>query len=272
MSPSTIPRLYVVEIPGEGVPIVFLHGLAGTHRYWQALDPSPFPAGRRILLVDLLGFGDSPKPWGHYTVERHVAALRATLADWLGADAAMVLVGHSLGAVLALAYAAKQPQQVRGLMLMSLPCFRDESTARRWVNGIRGGWVYTHMLTTALICVLARRVLGPVLHHLLSDLPHVVIEDMRKHHFMASTSSLWNGIYRHNAAIDAEALPTTLPVICLHGDADDSAPLVNVQTLVGSLPGWRLLVLKGVDHQPWLRDLKTCQAALRELLERIGGY
>ncbi|MBL8511569.1 MAG: alpha/beta hydrolase [Betaproteobacteria bacterium] len=261
-----MPRLHIVEIAGEGVPIVFLHGLAGTHRYWQALEQTPFPPGRRIVLVDLLGFGDSPKPWSRYTVERHLQALQAALADRLGADAPVVLVGHSLGAVLALAYASRCPQQVRGLLLLSLPCFKNETAARRWVNSVRGGWVYTHMLTTALMCVLARRVLGPFLPHILSDLPHVVVEDMLKHHFMASTSSLWNGVYRHDVAADAHALPPTLPVIGVHGDKDSSAPFANIQELLATLPSWQLLVLTGVDHQPWLRDLKACQAALQRLL------
>ena len=73
-------------------------------------------------------FGDSPKPWCRYTVDRHLDALDAALAG----HRHMTLVGHSLGAVLAVAYAARHPAVVRRLVLLGLPYFGSQATAYRW--------------------------------------------------------------------------------------------------------------------------------------------
>jgi len=54
---------------------VLLHGLGGTHRYWTC-GPEPFGLlEHRTVLLDLLGFGESPKPWIRYSVERHVGVI-----------------------------------------------------------------------------------------------------------------------------------------------------------------------------------------------------
>ena len=77
---SSIP-LSASTVNGREPTLVFLHGLGGTRRYWTATS-TPIPAnGHETVLIDLLGFGDSPKPWFIYTVERHVEALHIALAE-----------------------------------------------------------------------------------------------------------------------------------------------------------------------------------------------
>ena len=77
---TSVERLHVVALStGSGAPIVFLHGIGGTHRYWlTGAEPPVFPR-HETLLVDLLGFGDSPQPWCRYTVDRHLDALNAEI-------------------------------------------------------------------------------------------------------------------------------------------------------------------------------------------------
>src|SRR3546814_3130534 len=64
-----------------------------------------------------------------------------------------VLVGHSLGAALALALAARHPDRVQALCLFSLPDYGSRAGAIEWFASQRGGWVYTNMLATALACL-----------------------------------------------------------------------------------------------------------------------
>jgi pimeloyl-ACP methyl ester carboxylesterase len=153
---------------------VLLHGLGGTHRYWTCGPVSFALSGHRTVLLDLLGFGESPKPWFRYSVERHVAALHASLAG----ERSVTLVGHSLGAALALAYAARYPSVVRRLVLISLPNFGGAEGAVAWFARQRGGWIYTNMWATALACILTRRVVGHLLPRLLRDIPREVAEDL----------------------------------------------------------------------------------------------
>ncbi|MDP2778124.1 MAG: alpha/beta hydrolase, partial [Anaerolineales bacterium] len=110
--------LHLIETGTDGPTLVFIPGLSGTTRYWQgrlgALEKK-----HRILLVDPLGFGDSPKPWSRYTVDRHVDALYEILKN----EKRFALIGHSMGTLLSIAYAARHPEQVERLVLLSVPFF-----------------------------------------------------------------------------------------------------------------------------------------------------
>lgn len=233
---------------------VLLHGLGGTHRYWNC-GPVLFAlSGHRTVLVDLLGFGESPRPWIRYSVERHVAALHACLAE----ERSMTLIGHSLGAALALAYAARYPLVVRRLVLISLPNFGGVARAVSWFSQQRAGWIYTNMWATALACVLSRRVVGRLLPRLLRDIPQEVAEDLVAHNMISSTSSLWEVIYRHDLRAEAEATAQILPVLMLHGSADLTAPLAEAEKLATGRERWEMHILRSVDHHPWLREPREC--------------
>lgn len=245
---------------------VLLHGLGGTHRYWTC-GPVPFAlSGHRTVLIDLLGFGESPKPWMRYSVERHVAALHASL----GGDRSLTLVGHSLGAALALAYAARYPLVVRRLVLISLPNFGGAEGAVAWFARQRGGWIYTNMWATALACILTRRVVGRLLPRLLRNIPREVAEDLVAHNMVSSTSSLWEALYRHDLRVEAEATAQILPVLMLHGSSDLTAPLDAAQALATARPMWAMRVLEGVDHHPWLRAPNDCLQHIEQWLSRVG--
>jgi pimeloyl-ACP methyl ester carboxylesterase len=242
--------------------VVFLHGIGGTHRYWTC-GPQPllFPE-KRTVLVDLLGFGDSPRPWCRYTLDRHLAALDRSLAG----EGGMTLVGHSLGAVLAVAYAARYPEAVRRLFLIGLPYFGSQRAAYAWFRRKPGGWLYTNMAATALTCLVTRRVAGRWLPSLLPDLPRAIAEDLVKHNLMSSTTSLWEVLYRHDLVPDVEALAPQLQVHCIHGTSDDTAPVDGLRALSAHRRNWMTTVLDGVDHHPWLRREALCRDELAQAL------
>jgi len=263
---STTEKLHVVELPGAGAPLVFLHGVGGTHRYWLAGPQLPVFPGHKTLLVDLLGFGDSPKPWCRYTVDRHLDALDTALAG----HRQITLVGHSMGAVLGVAYAARRPKLVRRLVLLGLPYFGSEARAYQWFRRAPGGWIYTNMVATALGCMFTRRVIGKLLPYLLRDIPRSIAEDLVKHNFLSSTTSMWEVLYRHNLALDALVLSANLPVYCLHGTRDSTAPVDGILRLANGRPNWRVELLDGVDHHPWLRRPERCREVITCALSDAG--
>lgn len=259
--------LYSVDVDGRPPAIVFLHGLGGTSRYWTATT-APLPLyGHRARLVDLLGFGASPKPWFVYTVDRHLDALQETLSDL----DEMIVVGHSMGAALAMSFAARQPGRVRGLCLIGIPHYRGIEGAARWFRLNPGGWVYTNMAAAMLACVVTRRVAGRLLPRLLRDLPRVVAEDLVRHHMVSSTTSLWQVLYRHDLAVDAAALGPRFPVSFVHGSADTTAPINGARALARTRPEWTFETLEGVDHHPWLRTPQRCAEIVAELVARIDA-
>ena len=97
---------------GSGTPLVLLPSLGEDGRGWLPVAER-LASGREVVVLDLLGFGGSPRPLSsHYTLEDHAAAVSGTLSD-LFADAPVTLVGQGFGATVALACAASSPGRVR---------------------------------------------------------------------------------------------------------------------------------------------------------------
>lgn len=101
--------------PGRGAPVVALPGL--TAPYMNFIGIAESLEGRLPLLAfDLRGRGDSDKPEGPYGMVQHARDVAAAMrAMGLGAS---VVVGHSMGAFVATALAAQDPELVAGLVLI----------------------------------------------------------------------------------------------------------------------------------------------------------
>jgi len=255
--------LYYVESGAHGPRVVFIPGLAGTTRYWQRYLVS-LERHCQVVRVDPLGFGHSPKPWTRYTVEQHLDALHRVLSRY----APFTLVGHSMGAVLSVAYAARNPGQVERLILLSLPYFGSKEQA---YQHFRSGpffdrWFLTNMALAAFACMITRRLFGRILPYMLRDMPREIVEDIAKHTWRSFTSSFWEVIYNHNLEQDANILDNRLPVLCLHGDLDQTAPLEGVQKLAEGRPNWNVRIFAGADHHPFLRLPHACLHAIETVL------
>lgn len=109
-------RLRVLEWPGERGTILALHGLTGYAETFLPLIPALNPP-YRVLSMDLRGRGESEQPADEraYGLQAHLRDIPAVL-ETLAPEGAL-LMGHSLGAMLALAVAAEHPHRVRGLIL-----------------------------------------------------------------------------------------------------------------------------------------------------------
>lgn len=120
-------RLHYVDWPGEGPPLLCLHGLTGNARVWDALAERLSPR-RRVVAVDLRGRGQSDKPPpGHYGLTAHVRDM-AALIPALGIGPAEV-VGHSMGAFIAALLASEHPELLARLVLVDGGGIGAEMTA-----------------------------------------------------------------------------------------------------------------------------------------------
>lgn len=117
------PLLPVKVDRGTGPVVVLLHGLGNNHKSWsyvlEQLDSSV-----RVIALDLLGFGDAPKPDVRYTPSDHAQAVIATL-DSLGVKDA-VFAGHSMGCIVAIEVAAQRPDLAAQLVLAGAPLYRRQ--------------------------------------------------------------------------------------------------------------------------------------------------
>jgi lipase len=100
--------------PSGPVRVLAIHGLTGHGQRWQRFAAEQLPE-IAVAAPDLLGHGRSSwaAPW---TIDANVAALSALLAEQ--ADAAVLVVGHSFGAAVALQLAATHPDLVAALVLL----------------------------------------------------------------------------------------------------------------------------------------------------------
>jgi len=111
---------------GEGDdPVVCLHGITAQHRAFNAAARHLGPS-RGLVGMDLRGRGDSDKPESGYGLEEHASDVVRVL-DHLGLESA-VLVGHSMGAFVALKTALMFPDRVRALVLLDGGWPRVESS------------------------------------------------------------------------------------------------------------------------------------------------
>lgn len=109
------------ENRGKKPTIVFIHGLGSSAKMWQNITPEIKNA--RVISVDLLGFGSSPKPdWLVYKVGQQASSLRRTLLR-LGCYDNVILVGHSLGALVAIEYARRYSFGINHVILCSPPLY-----------------------------------------------------------------------------------------------------------------------------------------------------
>ena len=110
---------------GDGPQFVLmLHGLAADGSFWQPLIRE-LPASQYTMIVpDLLGHGNSPKPeYSNYSTSDQAAAVEALLRR-LGIGS-VVVVGHSMGGLVATRLASQNPRLVSKLLLYEPPLFAD---------------------------------------------------------------------------------------------------------------------------------------------------
>lgn len=112
-----------VEFYGQSGPtVVLLHGINGKISNWTFVIDE-LSKTHKVVAIDLLGFGKSQRPDNlRYNAKDHVKSIKYTLKKG-GVDKPFVLVGHSMGAIIAVNYAASYPRHVSRLVLCSLPYY-----------------------------------------------------------------------------------------------------------------------------------------------------
>ncbi len=101
-----------LERPGAEPAVLLIHGLPGTAEDWNEVMAAL--AGRRTVAIDRLGYGFSTG--GYFPLDRQLQAIGEVIGKLhLGRP---VLVGHSYGGTISLAFAERHRSEVRGLVLV----------------------------------------------------------------------------------------------------------------------------------------------------------
>ena len=246
---DTMPLNY--EIVGSGERnIILIHGMAGTKNYWKK-DLEQVTGTYRVLLVDLLGFGDSPKPQSKYSLEIQLAALENIITKEGFNDGNTLILGHSMGAVISLALFAKRPDWFVGATVIGLPIFESRDQ------------FFEQMSSNSFFDKLAVSSYGKVfciLHPLYivkwfkpKNLTDDVFKDSKKHTWQSYYNSLNEVILK----TDLYALTKSIrnrKILFIHSTDDEAAPIINVEKLARHFTSAKLMEVKDGDHQLFLKE------------------
>ncbi len=118
------------EITGEGATtIVWIHGIGGSHHYWDEVLPE-FP-GFRHLSYDVRGMGDSEGSAGPVVLEDWAADC-ASLMDELGIEQA-IIGGTSMGGAITMRFGIDFPEKVKALLLLSTSSRVGQVATDHWM-------------------------------------------------------------------------------------------------------------------------------------------
>jgi pimeloyl-ACP methyl ester carboxylesterase len=233
------PLLHVAGDVGSGPPVVLLHGIASSSVTFEYVVP--LITGRhRAVSIDLLGFGGSAAPEdATYTIEEHVAALRRTLRAMRLRD--VVLVGHSLGALIATRYAASYRRDVSRLVIVSPPVYvTPTEIAAPFDRAAMDGYLrlYEFLRTNKEFTIRAAAGLAR-----LSPIKNLL--DVSETNWNAFVRSLETSIESQTTVTDL--VQVTAPIHLVYGTLD---PLLHPAGLriVESLRGVTAHRVQGVDH------------------------
>lgn len=274
--PSQRPHALHVERYGEGgPPVMLLHGFGASGFTWRHWVP-PLARNHRLSVVDLKGFGASPKPRdGRYSPRDHSDMILALVR---GNDLeGVTLVGHSLGGGIALLVAlrlleAGELDRLRGLVLVASAAFPQRLPP--FIAAAR-----VPALGAAALAVLpTHAVVRWILRAIVFE-PSIVTEDMVRGY--ATPLADPDGRYgvlataRDIVPADVDALAARfpeldLPVQLLWGDRDRVVPPWVGLRLLDALPDARLEVLQRCGHLPAEERPLESLACVRTFLERVG--
>ncbi len=231
-----------VETRGAGPPhFVCLHGLADTAEVWSGLA-GPLSARGQVVLVDQRAHGVSDTPAGPYRRE-DLAADVCALLDALGIARA-VLVGHSMGGVVALTAALEYPERVAALVLIGTASQCSRKVAD-WYERI------ARAAESDGIAGLDRAIFGA------KSQRRIVGDAQGLAHVTRCLASLCDD------PLTPKLGALRCPVLLLVGDGDPMGPRASV-ILQRELPVASLRLVPGCGHWVHVEDPKAVLAALDE--------
>lgn len=265
---------------GDGdIALLLLHGNFGSWRWWQPVLEQ-LPAGYRAYAPDLRGCGDSERPGYGHNIDTLAADAHAfaNALDFIPQH----IVGHSLGAAIALQFALEQPAQVRSLTLVAPPPAEGRSVIRnadwfshsvsRLFDVNRDASVVTLGATYRMLRHLGAN--RPMLRQALMRLAPTLNYDNAFIELVSDATRMApQAVVGHLQALDAWDVQTRLrslgvPVLIIGGLQDVLVSADNLKAFARRLPRARTVIWADVGHAAQLEQPRRFVSVLFRFLER----
>ncbi len=272
-APSSFPRqaagpLSLLDSGPTGRPdeevLVLLHGLGATGNYFGAFYDG-LSRKRRVLIVDLLGFGHSlDEERTAFEIDDHVGALDQAVESLGLGSSELIVAAHSMSAAIALTWADRHPDRVTSVYLWGAPVYDSESAARSIgkAYGLMGRLFVLDTKWAERACrinCLHRDVSGRLAAFMAPRWPTELSSDTVRHTWEAYHLSL------HSLILDFDwstVLPPNVSVTFFHGTDDE----IGDQHLIAELAGGATLVdVPGADHHVALQHSELLFDAIDRL-------
>jgi pimeloyl-ACP methyl ester carboxylesterase len=269
-------------------PIVFVHGLGGSHLNWCLLGPQ-LAADRRAVALDLRGFGLTPGLRVNSTVQADSRLLDRWIQTVVGEP--VILVGNSMGGLISILETSNHPEAIRGVVLLDpalpLPLQKpDWQVSTQFLLYALPG-LGERTVAKLLASVTPEQGVQQLLQLCFADPSRADPEMIRaevalgtKRHpatsaqasararvFLAAARSLLRVLARRGnyqkmmAGID-------VPVLLIGGEDDRLVPVAAMRQVAARNPRWESVILAGVGHTPMLEVPDDTSAAIRDWLDR----
>ena len=252
MQYDTVALVY--EELGHGKPVVLLHGFPFDHSIWKPMLPY-LEKQARLILPDLRGHGQSPAPAGVYTM-RELAEDVVNLLDRLEIEKA-VLVGHSMGGYVSLAFAHAYPGRLSGLGLVATQAGADNPERRQ------------SRLKAARLVV--RKGVKPVVDNMVARItskPELVPQLSEL--MMSANPTGMAGAMRGMAErpdMTGSLADMVVPAVVVAGGQDQVLPMEAMATMAQMLPkGWLVEIPEG-GHMLMMEAPEKVAEALGQLIQ-----
>lgn len=251
-----------VKTEGEGAAIVLIHGFGAALDWWDAIAPD-LARDRKVIRLDLIGHGGTEAPRSGYAIERQAALVRAVL-DSLGVSRAVV-VGHSMGGEVAVAFTAGDPDRVERLVLIDTPPNPERSFS------LPTRAAFTPLIGQALWPLRTDNVLRRGLAQGFAPgfpVPEAFIADFRRLTYTAFRKAHENSVAyvsRQHAPERLANLVSIPPLLVIFGTEDALIPVEGAKQF-GSVPGAELVMIPGAGHSPMVEKPAETLRAIRRFL------
>jgi pimeloyl-ACP methyl ester carboxylesterase len=262
---------------GDGFPILLLHGLGDSALTWQWVI-GPLAGRHRVYALSFPGFGGSAKPAAPYSPEFFVSFTGAFM-DVMGIDR-VLLVGSSLGGLVALRLAQEMPGRVKALALvgsaglgrevsfslrlLTLPGFGGLVTL--WNKTFIGAYQWA-MLTTLLLY--AAPMMAP--HAWVSGLRQMARMPGYLDATVATMRSIGNILGQKKKHILLDRLyQIEIPTLVLWGKQDRVIPHHHGQAAISRLPVGKLDVYEGCGHLPHIEAREQFVRSMSSFMQWVG--
>jgi pimeloyl-ACP methyl ester carboxylesterase len=272
------------ESSQDETPIVFVHGLGGSHLNW-CLIGSQLAANRRVVALDLHGFGLTPGARYTSTVQRNARLLDRFVREITGTP--VILVGNSMGGLISLLQTAAAPDTVQGLVLIdpALPLPRqtpDRRVASQFLLYSLPGFgelYFRTVLSRQPPQVAVQRVVDLCFADPSRIDPAMLTASIalasqrqttpdRDQAFLAASRSLMRVVGQRRRYWEMMA-SVRVPVLLIGGEADRLVPVASMRQAAARNPRWETVMLPGVGHTPQLEVPDAVTEALRDWLGKL---